>query len=54
MQEPKPDSEQPPAEKFMRFAKAIFAVPKAELDEVMARKDAPKQKRGRKPKKKAG
>lgn len=54
MKDAKPESDLPPSEKFRRFAKAIFAVPKAELEEVMAKKDAPKQKRGPKPKKKAG
>jgi hypothetical protein len=52
MQEHKPETEPQPAEKFLRLAKELFAVPKAELAEVMSRKDAPQAKRGRKPVKK--
>lgn len=38
------------AERFRRFARALFAVPKSELNEVREGEPLPPMKRGRKPK----
>ena len=45
-----PTTDADPRDRFMRFARAIFAVPKAEYEAVVAASDRPKQNGGRKPK----